>query len=232
MIIRHLHAWDLDFKQAKAVQSELQKQINICPLNKEIRYIAGADVSYSIMHQKYYAALIIFKFPELTITETHTAAGDVHFPYVPGYLTFREAPILLDAFRKIKTEPDVVIFDGQGIAHPRKMGLAAHVGIILDIPSIGCAKNKLIGSYDMPGNIKGFHSPLVYRNEQIGAVVRTRTKVKPVFVSPGHKITLEESISLVLASATQYRIPEPTRQAHLLVNRIRHDAEIGLGVKK
>ena len=152
--------------------------------------------------------------------ETVTAKGKVDFPYIPGLLSFRESPILLKAFAKIMSTPDVVILDAQGIAHPRGIGLASHIGLLLDKPSIGCAKTRLIGDYNEVGEEVGCYSHLTVKDKVVGAVLRTRKNVKPVFVSPGHKIDLDTSIDLVLNSCRGYRLPEPIREAHNLVKKI------------
>jgi len=149
------------------------------------------------------------------------AADSVRFPYVPGLLSFREAPALTKAFRKMRTKPDVIIFDGQGIAHPRGIGLASHMGLILDCPTIGCAKTRLVGTHPPLSDTQGSRVLLKNHGRVVGAVVRTRERVKPVFVSPGHAITLEESVRLVLSCCKGYKLPEPTRQAHIAVNRLR-----------
>lgn len=221
MTIRKLHRWNVSIDEAKHIQLELQQQIKLEKLSSEIRFIAGADVSYDKNAETCFAAVTIFSFSGMKITEQTHAMDAVHFPYVPEYLTFREAPILLKAFEKTNITPDLILFDGQGIAHPRRMGIATHIGIILDLPTIGCAKSILCGQFDEPLPEKGNWTGLVYKNQQIGAVVRTRDRVKPVFVSPGFKITIKEAMDWVLATVSGYRIPEPIRQSHLIVNRLR-----------
>ena len=221
MLIRQLHPWNIDINQAKTIQLELQQKIVLCPLKKSTKLIAGADVSYSLKDQLFFAAIVILRYPDLIEIESAVARGKVTFPYVPGFLTFREAPVLLKAFEKIKHRPDVVMFDGQGIAHPRSVGVATHLGIILNIPTIGCAKSRLIGNHNLVPEDRGATVPLKINNKIIGAVVRTRSKVKPIYISPGYKITLNESVDIVLKTSPKYRIPEPTRKAHLLVNQLR-----------
>jgi deoxyribonuclease V len=155
------------------------------------------------------------------LVEAQTAVADTPFPYVPGLLTFREGPVLLEAFAKVESDPDAVIFDGQGVAHPRRIGLAAHMGLWLDKPCIGCAKTRLIGTYREPGKRPGAVRPLLDGDEVIGHVVRTKKKVKPLFVSVRHRIDLASAVRVVLGCCRGYRIPEPTRQAHLHVNALR-----------
>jgi deoxyribonuclease V len=221
MKINQLHSWNVTTNEAKVIQLELKKKIQLRKLNSPIKLVAGADVSYSKKAEMCFAAITVFKFPEMEIVEQKQSVGSINFPYVPGYLTFREAPILLDAFEKLENELDLVLFDGQGIAHPRQMGLAAHLGLVLDLPSIGCAKSLLVGNFDEPEAIQGSWSELIYQDRIIGAVVRTRDHVKPLFVSPGFKITIDEAIEWVLRACTKYRIPDPIRSSHIAVNQLR-----------
>ncbi len=215
------HSWDLSPQEAIKLQEELKEKIILKKGFSKIKRIAGADISFSKKSNRAYAAVIVFSFPELEILEEEYTIGNLSFPYIPGLLTFREGPLLIETFKKIKIEPDVIIFDGQGIAHPKRLGLATHMGILLDKPTIGCAKSKLIGTYQEPEREKGSYSLLKDDGEIIGAVLRTKEDVSPVFVSPGHKIDLKSSIEIVLECLRGYRLPEPTRQAHLLVNKLR-----------
>lgn len=221
MKISQLHRWSVSIEKAKQIQLELIEKIRLEKLSAEIRFIAGADVSYASDDNISFAAITILKYPEMEIIEQTHAIGRVTFPYVPGYLTFREAPVLLKAFEKTSVVPDLVLFDGQGIAHPRRMGIATHLGIILAVPTIGCAKSILCGEFAEPLPAKGNWAELSYKDQQIGAVVRTRDRVKPVFVSPGFKITFDEAVQWTLATVSGYRIPEPIRQSHLAVNQLR-----------
>jgi deoxyribonuclease V len=214
-----LHPWNVSHKKAIEIQERLEKSIVLKSSVKNPELIAGADVSYTKKSEIFYAGVVVFKLQTMEKVEEVTANGKVSFPYIPGLLSFRESPILLKAFAKIKTEPDVVILDAQGTAHPRGIGLASHIGLLLDKPSIGCAKTRLIGEYNEVGGEAGCHSPLMIKEKIVGAVLRTRKNVKPVFVSPGHKIDLNISIDLVLKSCRGYRLPEPIRQAHNLVKR-------------
>lgn len=218
---RTLHSWDLSRTEAIDVQRRLSGQVRQVPLAKPVRTIAGADVSYAKHDAEVYAAVLVFSFPDLALCDQAVAADTAKFPYVSGLLSFREAPILTKAFRKIRTKPDVIIFDGQGIAHPRGVGLASHMGLILDCPSVGCAKTRLVGIHKQLPKTRGSTVLLTHQGRVVGGVVRTRDSVSPVFVSPGHAITLEESIRLVLGCCRGYKLPEPTRQAHIAVNRLR-----------
>jgi deoxyribonuclease V len=164
---------------------------------------------------------VVFSLDPFAVVEEAVAWGHVSFPYIPGLLSFREAPILLKAFKKLRHTPDIVIFDSQGIAHPRGLGLASHMGLLLDTPSIGCAKSRLVGTFKEPGTRAGARSPLKHEGKHIGTVLRTRDGVKPVFVSPGHKIDMRGAVRWVLKCCKGYRLPEPTRAAHHLSNKAR-----------
>jgi deoxyribonuclease V len=216
-----LHRWDLTRSEAVEVQQRLRNLVRLQPLARPAHTIAGADISYNKYSDTVYAGIVVFSLPDLQIIESAGVRSITKFPYVPGLLSFREAPPLLEAWEKLKTKPDVLMLDGQGIAHPRRFGIACHVGVLLDWPTIGCAKSILVGRYGELGLEAGSRSPLVHKGEQVGVALRTKNKVSPVYVSPGHLIDLDSAIDLVLRSTTRYRLPETTRQAHLLVNRLR-----------
>jgi len=217
----NLHSWEVTPEEAIQLQKELQKKISLKKSLNKIKKVAGADVSY--YQNKMIAGVIIFEFPNLKVIERQSFISPVNFPYIPGLLTFREGPILLEAFKRIKNEPDIILFDGQGIAHPRRMGMATHLGLFLDKPTIGCAKSKLSGNYKTLGEEKGSYSLLREGKEIIGAVIRTRKKVKPVFISPGNKIDLHNSIEIVLKCTDKYKLPVPVREAHLFVNQLKSE---------
>ncbi len=218
-----LHSWNVNYKEAVEIQKILKKQIILKNSFKNLngKLIAGADVSYDKEIDRFYAGVVVFELQTMQKIEEVTASGKVSFPYIPGLLSFRESPILLRAFSKVKKTPDIIILDAQGIAHPRGIGLASHIGLLLNKPSIGCAKTRLIGEYGNVGKEAGYYSRLTIKGKVVGIVLRTRKNVKPVFVSPGHKIDLATSIDLVLKSCRGYKLPEPTRQAHNLVNKVR-----------
>ena len=220
MNIESLHDWNISYDRARKTQNELRGKVILDNKNipDQIRTIAGADISYARNSNLFFAAVVIFDFATMEIIEQASSSGTINFPYIPGLLTFREGPILLEAFRKVSIPPDVIIFDGHGISHPRGIGLASHMGLFLNIPSIGCAKTRLVGSYDEAGNEPGDISPLVHDGETRGAVLRTKKNVKPVFVSQGHMIGLDRAVDITLSSCRGYRLPEPTRRAHLTVN--------------
>ena len=209
--------------EATAIQNELRERLRLVPLSREPRTIAGADVSYNRFSDDFFACVVVLSLPGLEEVERAFAKGVATFPYVPGYLSFREIPTLLNAFEKLKTAPDVIMADGQGSAHPRRMGIAAHLGLVLGVPTFGCGKSKLFGVGDEPGSTRGSVSFLrdPKNAEVVGAYVRTKDNVAPVIVSAGNGITLEESVDLALRTSTVYRIPEPTRRAHTLVNEFR-----------
>ena len=217
----NLHSWEVNPKEAIKIQKDLKSNISLKKSFSKIEKIAGADVSY--YQNNMIAGVIIFEFPNLKIIESQSFISPVNFPYVPGLLTFREGPSLLEAFKKVKNEPDVILFDGQGIAHPRRMGIATHLGLFLDKPTIGCAKSRLSGKYTSVGEKKGDYALLKEGEEILGAVLRTRREVKPIFISPGHKINLPNSIEIVLKCIIKYRLPLPVREAHIFVNQIRNN---------
>jgi deoxyribonuclease V len=221
MIISDLHPWDVTYKEAVRIQKNLRDKVNLKKIDKKIEYIAGLDVSYAKGSDKMWAGIVVLDFPSLNKAEERWSQRRVFFPYIPGLLSFREIPVLLDALRKLELEPDLIFCDGQGIAHPRGLGLASHLGILLKKSTVGCAKSHLVGTYNKVGESKGSYTNLIYQNRIIGAVVRTRSKVKPIFVSPGYGVMLNDCIKFVLETCSKYRIPEPTRQAHLLVNSVR-----------
>lgn len=207
-----------DFQQAKQIQSQLATKINLKDDFSGISKVAGLDVGFENNNSVAIGGIVILSFPEFKVIEKRLSKRKVVFPYVPGYLSFREIPVLLQAFDKIRNKPDLVICDGQGIAHPRRFGLACHLGILIDLPAIGAGKSRLIGHYTEPSLKKGAFSPLIHNSESIGGVVRTRQGCKPLFISPGHKISISSAIAWTMRCCVKYRIPETTRQAHRLVS--------------
>ncbi len=220
----NLHSWEVNPREAIQLQKELKKKISLKKSFSKIKKVAGADVSY--YKNKMIAGVIVFEFPNLKAIEKRSFISPINFPYIPGLLTFREGPSILAAFKKIKNEPDIILFDGQGIAHPRRMGIATHLGLFLGRPTIGCAKSRLSGKYTSVGEEKGNYALLKEGEEVLGAVLRTRREVKPIFVSPGHKIDLPNSIEIVLKCIVKYRLPLPVREAHIFVNQIRNDLAV------
>jgi deoxyribonuclease V len=202
-------------------QLELREALDLSGGPGRVRLVAGADISYDRGSDRFFAAVVVLALPGLEIVETATSRGRSPFPYVPGLLSFREGPLLLRAFARLRAEPDLAFFDGHGIAHPRGFGIASHLGLLLDLPSIGCAKKRLVGTHEEPGPEVGDTAPLLFEGRRVGAVLRTRRGVRPVYVSPGHRIKTAAAVRWTLRTGGGYRLPEPTRQAHLLSNRER-----------
>ena len=216
------------------MQVELAGRVESAPLAKDPEIIAGLDCAFSRDGERTFAAAVVLRIIGLSSgsagqpgrfefeqVEAATAQQETRFPYIPGLLSFREAPVCLEAVARLTCQPDLFMIDGQGVAHPRRLGLASHLGLFFDEPTIGCAKSRLVGTYEEPGSERGTYSLLHDGEDVIGAVVRTRSRIKPVFVSVGHKCTLEDAIRITLACATRYRIPEPTRLAHQAVSKLR-----------
>lgn len=221
MRIQRLHPWDLTPREAIALQTELAARVDVRTPLTDFTLVAGVDVSYTRFSDIFYAAVVVLRAADGVVVETQGASGRVTFPYIPGLLSFREAPVLLAAFAKVQSEPDVIVFDGQGLAHPRRLGLASHVGLWLERPCLGCAKSLLIGKSQCLGPQPGAVAPLVDRGEVVGQAVRTKARVQPVYVSAGHRIDLPSAVRVVLTTCRGYRLPEPTRLAHLRVNELR-----------
>lgn len=209
------HAWDLSVAEARAVQLDLAARVERADRLDAIRVIAGVDVAYG-RGNPLKAAGVALAFDGLGTLETATVTMEARFPYVPGYLSFREIPAVLAVLERLTVRPDVILCDGQGIAHPRRCGLASHLGVVSGLPTIGVAKSRLVGVHDEPGPNRGDRVPLMDKGEIIGAVLRTRTGVKPIYVSIGHRVGLETAIRLVLACTPRFRLPETTRAADRL----------------
>lgn len=221
MIAPSLHPWNVTYREAVRIQEKLRARISLTNSARTVSSVAGADVSYSRGGGDGIAGMVVLSFPDLDLMDEAFVRGKISFPYIPGLLSFREAPLLVEVFQRLQHPPDVVLYDGQGIAHPRSFGLASHMGVLLDLPSVGCAKKKLVGDFGEVGLQAGSTTPLKMKGKIIGAVIRTRRGVKPVFVSPGHRIDLESSIQLVLKTCRGFRLPEPIRRAHLMVKKNR-----------
>ena len=223
MIVQNKHSWAVSVDKAREIQIKLSAQINshhIVDLTN-LDVIGGADISFNKKDNFLYATIVFLDYNTLKLRDVFSLKSVAPFPYVPGYLSFREIPPLLELIEKLDYLPDVLLCDGQGIAHPRGLGLASHLGIILNIPTIGCAKSVLVGENDPPQAEKGAQTALIYDGRKVGAALRTRSNVKPVYVSVGHKIRLEEAIEIVLHCTPKFRIPEPIRFAHKFVNASR-----------
>jgi deoxyribonuclease V len=204
---------------AKKIQEDFKDRVKIIPLRKKPELIAGVDAAFH--NDKVIGVACLYKYPEIIPVEDAFSVIKVSFPYIPGFLSFREGPVIVEAINNLKLKPHLILFDGQGIAHPKRMGIASHVGVILDMPTIGCAKSRLVGEYKEPGFKKGNWSSLRYNGITVGAVLRTRENVNPVFVSPGHRTDLKSSIEIVQKCSGKYRIPEPLRRADFLSKKIK-----------
>lgn len=223
-----LHPWPVDGREGIALQRELAARVSLtCEGPLPLRRVAGVDVSHELHGQRLFAAVVVLSWPDLQPLATASAEAEATFPYIPGLLSFRELPVLLEAFRRLPLLPDLVLVDAQGIAHPRRLGLASHLGLWLDLPTIGCAKSRLCGEHGPPGRCKGDHVALLVDGEELGALLTTRDQVKPLYISPGHRIDLASAIPLVLSCTSRYRLPEPTRLAHQLTNQLRLQARRG-----
>ena len=218
-----LHHWDLSPKEAIALQQRLAGRIELGEQRPDpVRTVAGVDVSCRWQGRRFHAAVVVLSFPDLQLLETATASRAGDFPYIPGLLSFRELPVVLAACAKLRQRPDLLLVDGQGIAHPRRFGLASHLGLWLNLPSIGCAKSRLYGEHGELGEQRGDLTPLFSRDgEELGVLLRTRDRVKPLYVSPGHLIGIAAANNMVLACGGRYRLPEPIRLAHQASNRQR-----------
>lgn len=220
MKITQRHGWALTIEEAIAIQEQLKGEIiTTDQLPELVQYVAGVDMGFEEQGTISRAAVAVLSFPDLKLQESAIARRPTSFPYIPGFLSFREIPAVLNALEKISITPDIILCDGQGIAHPRRFGIACHLGIIVDIPTIGVAKSILIGKHQQVPEEKGNWQPLINRGETIGAVLRTRTSTKPLYISSGHRISLTTAIDYVLRCTPKYRLPETTRIADKLASQ-------------
>lgn len=219
MEILHRHSWNPSVAEAKAIQSELRTCVITEDQLHAVHAVAGIDVGLDRVGKLSRAAIAVLEFPTLKLVESSIAIIPTPFPYVPGLLSFREIPVILEALAKVTDMPDLLLCDGHGIAHPRRLGIAAHLGVLIDIPTIGVAKKRLVGRHDPVPNERGAWVGLEHQGETIGAVLRTRVGVKPVYVSPGHRISLPTAIEFVMRCTTRFRLPETTRAAHQLASK-------------
>jgi deoxyribonuclease V len=215
MEVAKLHSWNVSIDRAREIQVKLAGQVSRTDGVKSPRLIAGVDISVNKVSGTGTAAVVVLSYPGLELVEVGVVTGNLGFPYVPGLLSFREAPLVLAACERLTVTPDLILVDGQGIAHPRRLGLASHLGLFLNVPTIGCAKSRLCGGHGEPGDEPGSYAELVDGDEVIGAALRTKSGTRPVYVSIGHKVDLSSAIRWVLAGCCGYRLPEPTRLAHL-----------------
>ncbi len=222
-----LHRWDLTPDEAVDLQRELAGRVDVSPPLGTVQTIAGCDIAYHLTEPILFAAVVVVRVSDQAELERSVVTREVTFPYVPGLLSFREAPAILEAFRGLLARPDSVMLDAQGVAHPRRFGLACHLGLWLDLPTVGCAKSWLVGDHEEPGPEAGDTSPLTIDGESVGVVMRSAAGAKPVYVSPGHKIDVAGAAALVRATLSGYRHPTPTRLAHMAANDARARASAG-----
>ncbi len=218
--MKPLHSWNVSVEEAIQIQEVLKERTILKRTFSKVKTIGGGDVAYSKKGNLLFGAIVVLSFPDMEILDVATADGKIPFPYIPGLLSFREGPILIKTFQKLRIRPDIMIYDGQGIAHARGMGLASHMGLWFDLPSIGCAKTPLLDEFISPGALKGSFEWIRKEGKKVGAVLRTKENVKPLFISPGHHIDLSTSIQLILESCKGYRFPEPLRKAHQLSRKM------------
>ncbi len=213
--------WDLTPKEAMRLQEELRTRVEMRDRFGPLRYVAGADMAFDPGTEVAFAGVIVYRFPDMQEVERRMARRRLHFPYVPGLLSFRESPALLAALARLRTEPDLLLIDGHGYAHPRRFGIACHLGVLLDAPTIGCAKSLLVGEHNQPGQRAGATVPLLLDGERAGVVLRTRGRVKPIYVTVGHRVSLDSAVRLVRQCTDGFRIPKPTREADHYVRDLR-----------
>ena len=217
--------WNLTPREAMRLQERLRERVVLEDSFPPIHLVAGADLAFDPKTDVAFAGVIVYRFPELAEVERRMARRKLHFPYVPGLLSFRESPVLLAAFACLRTEPDLILIDGHGRAHPRLFGIACHIGVLFDKPTIGCAKSLLVGEHEEPGRRAGSTTPLLFQGERVGVVLRTRDHVHPIYVTQGHRVSLDSAVQLVKRCLDGYRIPKPTREADHYVRELRRAYE-------
>ena len=215
MKAKQQHSWQVTTAEAQQIQLSLARQVSRRNELGEVRFVAGVDVSAERRGGRAKGAVVVLEYPKLEPVDASVIEQPITFPYIPGLLSFRETPLAIAAFERLHIDPDLVIVDGQGIAHPRRLGIASHIGLLLDVPAIGCAKSRLCGFHKAPGIEKGSYTDLIDNGEVIGAVLRSKTGVAPLYVSVGHKVDLETAVEWIFRCCRDYRLPEPTRLAHL-----------------
>lgn len=224
MQIQELHPWPKTEEEALSIQQTLRVHAIQKPLPPDCKLVAGVDTAYDPHQNLTFAAAAVFSLPDMKKVDSARASKTAEFPYIPGLHAFREGPVLLKAIRRLTVTPDVIIFTGHGIAHPRMFGLASHLGVILDCPTIGCARKRLAGQFDPIGEEQGGSADLILRNKPVGLVYRSREKVKPIFISPGHLCTISDAVRIIIECLRGYRLPEPLRYAHRMANRDKRES--------
>jgi deoxyribonuclease V len=223
--------WNLTPREAMRLQESLRERVELQDRFGDLRFVAGADLAFDPETEIAFAGVIVYRFPRLEEVERRMARRKLRFPYVPGLLSFRESPVLLAAFARLRTEPDLILIDGHGRAHPRRFGIACHIGILFDKPTIGCAKTRLVGEHQEPGKIAGSTTPLMLEGERLGVVLRTRDDVRPIYVTTGHRVSLDSAVGLVQQCVDGFRIPKPTREADHYVRDLRRAYQISREVE-
>ncbi|MVF12624.1 deoxyribonuclease V [Ketobacter sp. MCCC 1A13808] len=215
------HAWDLSPQDAIALQKQWADRVVLCDEFDEVRFVAGVDVGFEENNKVTRAAIAVLSFPSLQLVESALVKQPTRYPYIPGLLSFREMPAILAAYSTLRTIPDLLLCDGQGVAHPRRLGIASHLGVWLDKPAIGVGKSRLVGQYGPVPDVRGSWVALVDKGEEVGAVLRSRQNVKPIFISPGHKISIDSAIKWTMACTTRFKLPETTRHAHHIASNLK-----------
>ena len=218
-----------NYHEAVAWQEARRGEVRLEPLPRQPGLVGGSDASYDRVDKRIYGALAVFTYPDLTLVEEATLDGPCPFPYIPGLLSFREAPIIVEIWKKLTHRPDVLLVDGQGIAHPRGLGIAAHLGLLLGVPTIGVAKSKLVGEGEEPGKEAGAATPLIWQGQAVGWILRTRKGIRPLFVSPGHRVSLTDCREIAMGCMRGYRLPEPLRRADRISRQWRAAVQAGEG---
>ena len=224
-------AWNLTPREAIRLQENLRGRVELQDRFGEIRFVAGADIAFDPATEVAFGGVVVYRFPALEEVERRMARQRLRFPYVPGLLSFREGPVLIAAFRKLRTEPDLILIDGHGVAHPRRFGIACHIGILFDKPTIGCAKSRLVGEHQEPGKRAGSTTALVQEGERTGVVLRTRDNVRPIYVTTGHRVSLDTAVAFVKQCMDGFRIPKPTREADHYVRDLRRAYQLSREVE-
>ncbi len=213
------HRWDVSHEEARSLQEHLRSRRVLTDSFAPVAHVGGVDVAYDRRSNQACCVIAVFSYPRLSLATVSRACGSVRFPYIPGLLAFREGPLVEQAFGLLELRPEVLLFDGHGISHPRGMGIATHLGILLECAAVGCAKTLLTGTFESPGPGRGSTAPVICGERTVGCVLRTRERVNPVFVSQGHRVSLDTAVEICLACAPKYRIPEPLRTAHIMARR-------------
>ena len=223
-----VHSWNVSPDEASVIQINLRNKVKVTALQDALHLVAGTAVAFDPGYDTIHAAIVILRYPEMELVEQYGVSEEIRFPYVSGLLAFREGPPLMHLIRKIQHQPNVILFHAHGQAHPRKFGLASHLGVLLDVPTIGVSTRILVGHHGELDNERGDQAPIIYKEQQIGTVLRSKNNVKPVYVSVGHKTDLSSAVEIALGCVTRYRLPEPLHLAQLAVKMQKYEQLIDL----